>query len=113
MNLKSRLGRIGAILSVASILSLAVSCTPKDDRSAPDTGAIAGRQLVVEQFGPDVWESTTNYNTFIARSPDNSVWLVVIQRAYPGDRWTSATPTRIATKTMIFNGTVPLPAEGP
>ena len=79
----------------------------------PDSEAVVARQLVVEEFGPDVWESTTTHNTFIARSPDNSVWLIVIERAYGGDRWTAETPTRIAAKTMIFNGTVPLPAEEP
>lgn len=101
------------IITLIASLFLLGACTPNDSRPHPDSEALAGRQLVVEEFGPDVWESTTNYNTFIARSPDNSVWVVVIARAQGATRWTTELPTRIIAKTMIFNGTVPLPAEEP
>ncbi len=94
------------------ILALAfVSCSSDDERPCPDTEALIGRQLIIDQFGPDVWESTTNYNTFLARCPDNSVWLVVIERPHTGGLHSPDTPTRIKAKTMIFNGTVPLPTE--
>jgi hypothetical protein len=98
---------------LASVTLALAACSDNADLPRPSTDAILGRQLVVEKFGSEVWESTVNYNTFFARCPDGSVWLVVIHGAQGASRFTSELPTRIGASTMIFPGTVPLPTEKP
>lgn len=98
------------LIALSAVL---LSCNTPDERPRPDTEALVGRQLVVEQFGSEVWESASNYNTFLARCPDGSVWMVVIGRAQGASRWTPELDTRIIGKTMIFPATVPLPTEKP
>lgn len=113
MSLKSFAIRYSLLLAAVAGMTVFASCTESGNRSQTDHEAIVARQLVVEQFGSDVWESDTAYNTFFARCPDGSVWLVTYDRYQPASRWTTEKPTRISAKTMIFDSLVKIPAEEP
>jgi hypothetical protein len=95
------------ILAISAIVIIAsVSCKTHHQ---PDAEALIGRQLVIEQFGNEVWESASNDNTFIARCPDGSVWMVLVSRPETTEWRGPELETRITGKTMIFPGTVHLP----
>lgn len=95
------------LLTLVITSMMLVSCTIKDT-GAQDHEAIVARQLVVEEFGPDIWKSDSIRDAFIARCADGSVWLVTFQRSDLKNA-----QTKLSAKTMIFDAMIKVPTEEP
>jgi hypothetical protein len=105
MNRKSY-AHLASVFTVIATLFLFGACSSREDGSASPT-ALASRQLVVENFGKEVYALNSKGTDFISRCPDGSVWHVVVCWSYNDKK------LEVFARTQIFPETVPMPAEEP